>query len=1288
MIFLENLGRGLLGMALLIGISYLLSKDRKAINWRTVGIGLALQIVLGVLILRVPIVKNVFDGVASFFVVVLDFTEAGADFVLGNWPDFVAYESQAGGGVVEIGYVFAFKVLPTIIFFSALSSLLYYLGILQLFIKGFAWLMVKTMRLTGAESLAAAANVFIGQTEAPLVIKPYLEGMSRSEILCLMTGGMATIAGGVFAAYVGFLGGDDEVMRQVFATHLLTASIMSAPAAIIAAKILLPESGEVNLEKQKLDIPRHDVGTNILDAISRGTSDGIKLAVNVGAMLLVFTAFVSMLNYISFHWLGSWTGLNDWVVKSTDGRFQGFNIEYMLGVLFSPIAWILGVPWQDASLVGQLLGLKTTLNEFFAYTALEGMKAELSEKSVLIATYALCGFANFASIGIQIGGISAIAPAQRKNLTELGLTSLIGGTIACFFTAIVAGVMYIPNSPNQSIGLAAPESGVSQQYAEARAQLLSDVTYDLELQIPEAQSEAVEGRMQLSFSAKEATSDVYLDFRLPSEYLYSLSLNGDSLAAEVVDDHILLPKGSLNKGENQAELTFRVGDLSLNRNPDFLYTLFVPDRASTAIPLFDQPDIKAKYRLLLDIPEKWEGLANGPLLSQEVRDGRKRLQFKATKPFSTYVFAFAAGNFKSKTATRNGREMTMLFRESDTEKVERNADEIFDLHAASIAWMEDYTGIEMPFQKFDFALIPGFQYGGMEHIGAIFYREASLMLEEDATENQKLGRASVIAHETAHMWFGDMVTMKWFNDVWLKEVFANFMAAKIVNPSFPEINHDLRFMFAHQPSAYDEDRSEGSHPIQQELDNLKNAGTLYGRIIYQKAPVVMRQLETLVGPEVFRGGLQEYLQTYAYGNATWDNLIEILDAKSEMDLKSWSEVWVKAPNMPVYEINTDATNQELQEVDLLAKPNPATGQYWSQLSELALFYPEEVRRIPVKVEGQKTIVELPDQLPAPEAILANASPIAYGYFKVEDGSKQYLLDQAANFEDPLLRGAAWITLEEAMLRGDLAPSALMESVEEAILQEQEPLNRQHLLGLLGGLYWRYSTQEQRLALAGDLEERLWNLLMTSTDPSAKSAYWSAFENIALTESALDKLDAIWSGSIEPPVRLTEGRLSSLAHTLAIKRPARSAAILDELPGRIQNPDRLRRLEFVKPALSNDPAVRDAFFESLKDADNRAVEPWVGEAVGYLNHPLRATASLKYIRPSLELMEEIQATGDIFFPRQWIGAALSGHYSPEAAQIIRDFLKENPDFSYRLKNKVLMAADPVFRSSMMISVEHK
>ncbi len=428
-----SISRGVLGVVIMLGICYLMSSNRKAISWRLVLIGMGFQIALAALLLYVPFISSIFDSIAGAFTKFLEFSEAGALFLFG---DLASPNSS-------LGYIFAFRVLPTILFFSAFSSVLYYFGILQLIIKGAAWVMTRTMGLSGPESIAAAANVFIGQTEAPLVVKPYLEKMSKSEILCLMTGGMATIAGGVFAAYIGFLGGDDTATKIEFAKHLLTASIISAPAAIVAAKMLFPET-EKTFSKERIETSG-DVGNNLLDAISKGTTDGIKLAVNVGAMLLVFTALVFTINKAIMNGPGEWFHLNELVVDSTNGRFEGFTFTYILGLIFAPIAWLLGTPGDDILVMGQLLGQKTVINEFVAYAELQKIQAgtvALSKKSLIIATYALCGFANFASIGIQIGGIGAIAPKQRKLLTELGIKALIGGTIASFLTAALVGMFY------------------------------------------------------------------------------------------------------------------------------------------------------------------------------------------------------------------------------------------------------------------------------------------------------------------------------------------------------------------------------------------------------------------------------------------------------------------------------------------------------------------------------------------------------------------------------------------------------------------------------------------------------------------------------------------------------------------------------------------------------------------------------------------------------------------------------------------------------------------------------
>ncbi len=430
-ISLESLGRGLLGLSFLVLVGFLLSSNRRRIDWRLVGTGLLLQVVFAVLVLKVDRVAQSFDWLSQQVVTFLNFSEKGAEFLF--------------GGLVNnqdtFGYIFAFKVLPTVVFFSAFTSVLYYFGIIQRVIKVFAWVMSRTMRLSGAESLAAAANIFIGQTEAPLVVKPYLDKMTKSELMCLMVGGMATIAGGVLAAYIAFLGGSSEAEKIYFAKHLLTASIMSAPAAIVIAKMLYPETETVD---RKLDVSREKIGTNVLDAIARGTTDGLKLAINVGAMLLVFTALIAVFNWITVDWIGGPTGLNDQINQHTAGRYSGLSLQYILGNLFAPIAWIIGVPSADIVTVGQLLGEKTILNEFFAYASLSDLKNSgllTSNRSIVIATYSLCGFANFASIGIQIGGIGGLAPSQQSNLARFGIKALIGGTIAALMTATIAGML-------------------------------------------------------------------------------------------------------------------------------------------------------------------------------------------------------------------------------------------------------------------------------------------------------------------------------------------------------------------------------------------------------------------------------------------------------------------------------------------------------------------------------------------------------------------------------------------------------------------------------------------------------------------------------------------------------------------------------------------------------------------------------------------------------------------------------------------------------------------------------
>lgn len=425
-----SLLRGVTGMLVLIFIAFLLSNNRRAISWKTVGIGLFIQILIAVGVLKINFIKNIFEILGGFFIKILEFTGEGTKMLLGEF-----------GNIETYGFIFVFQALPVIIFFSALTSILYYFGVIQKIVGFLAWGLTRIFKISGAESLSVAGNIFLGQTEAPLLIKAYLEKMNRSEIFLVMVGGMATVAGSVLGAYIGFLGGNDPILRLEFAKSLLAASVMAAPGAIVIGKIIYPQTEKV---ENDVTISKEKIGSNLLSAISIGTGEGIKMAVNVGAMLLVFIALIAMLSNI-FSVIGDVLGINNWISKNT--IYSNLSIEFLLGYLFAPIVWIIGVAKEDIALMGQLLGVKLVASEFVGYTQLVELKNELNpihfsyQKSIIMATYMLCGFANFASIGIQIGGIGIIAPKIKKILTELGLKAMIAGTLVSLMSATIAGII-------------------------------------------------------------------------------------------------------------------------------------------------------------------------------------------------------------------------------------------------------------------------------------------------------------------------------------------------------------------------------------------------------------------------------------------------------------------------------------------------------------------------------------------------------------------------------------------------------------------------------------------------------------------------------------------------------------------------------------------------------------------------------------------------------------------------------------------------------------------------------
>ena len=829
--------------------------------------------------------------------------------------------------------------------------------------------------------------------------------------------------------------------------------------------------------------------------------------------------------------------------------------------------------------------------------------------------------------------------------------------------------------------LPAVETGVSQTLAKARKQTLSGLAYFLNFDIPAQKSQSIPATETIEFFWTKNDAPLQLDFKEERTHIQNVSVNEVDIPVVFESEHLLISTAFLKPGKNILSIRFTAGNLSLNRNEDYLYTLLVPDRSRTVFPCFDQPDLKASFQLSLTVPAHWQAMTNAAIRDSAVVNDRKTINFQPSDVIPTYLFSFVAGRFTPVMRTVNNRPMTLLHRETDSTKIRLSTDLLFTLHADALAFLEDFTQIPYPFKKFDFVAVPDFQYGGMEHAGAIDYRSSALFLDNGATRDQRLSRAHVIAHETAHMWFGDLVTMRWFDDVWLKEVFANFVADKIMEVSTADANYDLQFIVDHFPAAYAVDRTEGANPIGQPLANLQEAGSLYGGIIYHKAPIMMRQLERLMGKTALRDGLREYLKKYAFGNATWADLIAILDARTPTDLAAWNHVWVAETGRPSFAYQLDKQSDKISKFIVSQVSEDGSARLWPQSFEVSLVYADRVEELSVNMNQKQ--VSLADAIgkPAPLFVVFNSSGQGYGLFPVDT----VMLSQLATLKNPVTRAAAYINLYENMLAGNyVKPAQLAATYRNLLGREPEELNLRLLTSQLSDIVWNFTKPENRPALAATVERESWRAMEQETAPGKQKLLFRLYQNIALSPEAKDRLYAIWNDQKAPSgVTLTEDDYTSLALALAV-RDYPADGILTKQLGRIKNPDRRKRLEFMMPALSGNAAERDQFFASLATESNRDHEAWVTAALGYLHHPLRAETSVAYLPKSLELVEEIQRTGDIFFPESWLRSTLSGYQTPEVAQLVRRFLSERPGYNPRLRAKLLQAADGPFRASKLLN----
>jgi aminopeptidase N len=827
------------------------------------------------------------------------------------------------------------------------------------------------------------------------------------------------------------------------------------------------------------------------------------------------------------------------------------------------------------------------------------------------------------------------------------------------FVWLILVALVCPHSlPAQAV----PEPGVSLALARERSGTIRHVSYGLDLKITDTLDRLVEGTVILAFDYLPDGSPLQIDFKADPQQVKGIVVNGREAPIILRKEHLLIAPRYLPRGSNHILIYFTAGNRPLNRNPEFLYTLLVPDRARELFPCFDQPDLKAVFSLNLRLPQGWTAVANAPAMSPG--------SFFPSDTIPTYPFAFAAGRFTDSVRMTNHGPMHAFYRETDTVKIRASLDTLFRIQSQALDFLEDYTQIPFPFKKFDFVAIPDFQFGGMEHPGAIQYKASALFLDEAATREQSNARANVLSHETSHMWFGDLVTMRWFDDVWMKEVFANFMADKIGALTAPGSNYDLKFLTDHLPAAYGIDRTEGSNPIRQRLDNLKDAGSLYGNIIYHKAPVMMRQLELQMGAGPFKDGIREYLKTFAYGNASWPDLIHILGKHSSMDLEAWNKVWVGETGRPLfraaYRPNGDLLLSQTGEDD--------SRRVWPQVFQIAEVFSDHIETHTVQMASRQTIVHASAQRPLYR--LFNAGGEGYGVFPVDTAE----LSRLSALEDPVMRASAYINLYENMLDGRvLAPAALLRLDLGYLLKEPEELNLGILLGQVGSIYWRLLLPPERQRTAPALEITLWKAMGQASGAGDRKLLFMTYANIALTRGAEDSVYHVWKTQLPPRgIKLSEEDYNSLAAGLALRNYPGSAAILDEQGRRIQNPDRRARFQYLLPSLSPVQAVRDSFFLSLHDPVNRAKESWVLSALGNLHHPLRVGEDEKYLGQSLDWLTDIQRTGDVFFPQSWLSATLGYYQTATAAALVRRWLKLHPDYDPRLRGKVLQASDYLLR----------
>ena len=785
--------------------------------------------------------------------------------------------------------------------------------------------------------------------------------------------------------------------------------------------------------------------------------------------------------------------------------------------------------------------------------------------------------------------------------------------------------------------------GVSKELAEHRKANISQVVYDLTFNIPSKPYESVKGKAIISFNL-EVREDVVLDFQGQIDgSCYIHDENDKRHATDILyqDEHIIIPMELLTEGKNKIELPFIANDKALNRNDDYMYTLFVPDMARSVFPCFDQPDLRAVFVTTLKVPSGWKTMASDNVCQ-----------------LPTYLYSFVAGKFQEKSTVHNGRRMRALYRESDPDKVAQ-LDQVFDEASQALDWMEGYTGIACPFKEYGLVILPGYQFGGMEHPGAIQMNDRRIFLEKQATQEEKMARMELIAHETAHLWFGDLVSLKWFEDVWAKAVMANFLASKMVRRSFPDINHDLNFLKTYQTRAIAIDRTEGTHPIAQELTNMSDARLLYDNIIYDKAPVMLRMLEETMGAPEMQTGLQKYLNDHVFKNASWDELVSALDeAAPSANVKQFSEVWVKQKGMPT--IHTTYKNGNL----VITQNDPYhRGIVWPQKFQVRLVYDLGTSRtITVDMKEATRTIRVNDK---PDYIIPNYNGKGYGHFTLDNEYAVLLPKRLITTRSDLHRYALLQTIHDNYLLGRIPPIHFAE-LNRMMMTEQNPLIISATIDHMFRIAFDMPAEQRKT-----LELCMMDLIDKNPSKDMRQLMIRKLSTHATAPELIDRIYTIWQQHNDP--LLSEQDYMNMAYRLAILRSDTSGPILAAQRKRLKTDDERREFDYISRVCTSDPMLRVRLFNEMLKPQNREKEPWALKAFQLLNADVYEPQSNVYIESGLKSLQYIEQTSDIFFPTNWLKALLTEHKSREARLTVEKFINNNPNYPEHLRRKILEAA---------------